>query len=296
MKRRKSKIVLWIMLGSAFFFLFYFMISNEKEAYIAPGYEKEDLLPFLETESPLQDDAYDLIYHQTGLGRSAVDVLLGEAEGREQILEEQRLFFSRPDYRCVCDNWIVRREQAVQDRGRGGKARRWNHLLTLEDGDILITKNSHILGWRNGHAALVIDGEKGKTLEAITLGENTAVRTISKWEKYPNVAVLRFSGLSKEQRKQIASWAEENMKDIPYRITSGFWGQKKRTLERKQGEAAAEKVTGTQCAHLVWQAYAQFGYDLDTNGGWIVTPKQLINNPQLEVVQVYGMDPDALWE
>ena len=45
----------------------------------------------------------------------------------------------------------------------------------------------------------------------------------------------------------------------------------------------------------MWQAYFNFGYDLDSNGGAIVVPKDIATSPLLEVVQVYGFDPDRLW-
>ena len=38
------------------------------------------------------------------------------------------------------------------------------------------------------------------------------------------------------------------------------------------------------------------GYDLDPTGGPLVTPDDIANSPYLEVVQIYGFDPDKLWK
>ena len=51
----------------------------------------------------------------------------------------------------------------------------------------------------------------------------------------------------------------------------------------------------TSCAHLVWEAYQSTGLDLDSDGGKIVTVKDLANSEYLDVVQVYGVDPEEIW-
>lgn len=257
-------------------------IWAEKQAYIAPDYQMVSLESVLQEGHRLSDADYQLLYEQTGLGKQGINSVLKDpsrqvldAEAIKKIAETQKIFFTKPQFRCFRENWIVQREQIVN---RSGEVIPWRRLVSLQDGDILITKASHIGGWRNGHAGIVIDGEKGRTIEAITIGEKTATRTLSKWEKYPNVVVLRLRNADAKKRAEIALWAEINMKDVPYRITAGLWGS-----------------GGTQCAHLIWRSYMQFGYDLDSNGGWLVTPKQLAASPLLEVVQVYGMNPDELW-
>ena len=37
------------------------------------------------------------------------------------------------------------------------------------------------------------------------------------------------------------------------------------------------------------------GFDLDSDGGRIVTAKDIANSSLLEVVQIFGVDPDAIW-
>ncbi len=153
-------------------------------------------------------------------------------------------------------------------------------MPVLEDGDILITFNSHFLGWRNGHAAIVTDAEAGLVLEALALGKDSAVLSLKGWRDCPSFAVLRLAGVSAEQRKMVAKYAEEVLSGVPYRLTAGMW----ESIETM-------RLSGTHCAHLVWYAYKQFGYDLDSDGGILVTPRDLYDSPLLELVQVYGMEP-----
>lgn len=287
---------------------------TEWQAHISPKYSRMELKPMLDraavrqsiaqleslaaissgldghsegehenAEFLLTEDEYDLLYHQTGLGRSNIDRILRKPEGEKELHEAQETFFTDPEQTCVRDNWFSSREQTIDESGGVIRA---TELTGVENGDIIITKSSHVFGWRNGHAALVVDAKNGETLEAIVIGENTGLRRFKKWEKYPNYLVLRLEGVDSKQRAEIAKWAEQNLVDIPYQLTAGFFGAK--------GETPAP-VTGTQCAHLIWRAYAQFGYDLDENGGWLITPRQLTKSSQLEVVQVYGMDPDNPW-
>ncbi|WP_130862363.1 hypothetical protein [Bacilliculturomica massiliensis] len=245
----------------------------------------------LETSYVFSERDYDFLYHQTGLGRQAVDQVLSGPDGPAKLKNLQDTFFEEPRYICVRDNAVCCREETVDEKGSVVLT---TDLTGVQDGDILITKSSHVFGWRNGHAALVIDAEDRETLEAIVIGKDTGIRRFRKWEKYPNILVMRLAGAGREERAQVAEWAEQNLLGVPYRLTAGFFGEKQRVLD-SSGRSAAAACTGTQCAHLIWRAYAQFGYDLDPDGGWVVTPKQLANSPLLEVVQVFGMDPDDPW-
>lgn len=251
-------------------FLLFWIHVTEGEARYAPEYPKVDISGYLKREKLTEED-YQLLYQQTGLSSLAVDAL--RAEGREEeMLALQERFFAEAEICCERDfllyNEVLELEQQTEI------------MPALEDGDILITFNSHFLGWRNGHAAIVIDAAKGKTLEAISLGTESAILSVSSWEDRPSFAVLRLSGASREKRAAIADYAKGNLVKQPYRLTAGIFG------EMGKGTSA-----GTNCSHLVWQAYNEFGYNLDSDGGIIVTPKDLYESSLLEVVQVYGMKP-----
>ena len=154
----------------------------------------------------------------------------------------------------------------------------------LEKGDILLTPSSRCGGWRNGHAALVVDAEEGLVLEAYSLGCPSQLSSLSTWQDKAAVAVLRLKGVSEERRARMADWARENLVGLPYGLFSGLaW------LGESTGPPA------TQCAHLVWCACAAFGYDIDGCGGWPVTPRDISLSPLLETVQVWGLPQGQRW-
>ena len=44
----------------------------------------------------------------------------------------------------------------------------------------------------------------------------------------------------------------------------------------------------------IWCGWQEQGYDLDSDGGRLVTAKDLFDSELLELVQVYGMDPKEI--
>jgi hypothetical protein len=40
---------------------------------------------------------------------------------------------------------------------------------------------------------------------------------------------------------------------------------------------------------LVWYAYQRFGYDLDSDGGFLVTPKDISDSEELIIIQKFGI-------
>lgn len=253
----------------------------EEQAHIAPDYPKEDIR-WVVHEKMLTEREYELLFRQTGLGRTAVDFLF--AEGRqEELLRLQEAFFGEVEVECSPSTVFTRAERLV----KGG-----TKIPYVEQGDILISFGSHALGWRNGHAAIVTDASKRMTVEARLLGTDSMELPLSTWEKCPNFAVLRLKEASKERRAEAAAYAREKLVDIPYALHAGIGD---RVLEMMSGgvsrvEAKSfEALAGTQCAHLVWYAYRHFGYDLDSDGGLLVTPRDLYESPLLEVVQIYGL-------
>lgn len=240
----------------------------ESLAHIPPASCRCDLSSVVQKEvSELTDEDYSLIFGQTGLGRAAVPTL----ENPELLYDYQESFYSEVSFDCRM-NSPVSFEEIIS--GTPVK------LAPLEDGDILVTSSSHVLSWRNGHAAIVVDAEKGITLEAVVIGKNSKTQSISKWTKYPNFAVLRLKNADKKERAEIARSAMENLNDIPYNVFIGLFPMK----YSKPGSAS-----GTQCAHLIWLAYASRGYDIDSDRGLIVTPRDIYGSGLFEIVQSYGM-------
>ena len=264
-KRKRTKRRLWLWgLTAVAFLLVLWGVAAEEDARYLPEYPRVNIEEYLYKGS-LSDEDYDLLFQQTGLAPPGVDALRGK--GRQtQLLKLQEQFFAQVPIVCRA-NTILTREERIAARTDAAL------IPYVEEGDILITFNSHAFGWRNGHAAMVVDAENRVTLEAQVLGRDTAVVSLESWTYYPSFAVLRLKKATLQERQEIANWALNNMADIPYRLTAGLWQQNK----------------GTQCAHLVWYSYHHFGYDLDSDGGLIVTPRDIYNSPILEVIQVYGM-------
>ena len=241
-------------------------------AHAAPDYPMVELTGAVARAEAGKAD-YDLLFAQTGLGPSAVDALLEEGRGRE-LLDFQARYFAPCDWQAVKGAAVVRLEITEGEF----------EFAPLEKGDILLTPSSRCGGWRNGHAALVVDPEEGLVLEANNQGCPTHQSShTTRHDKAPE-AVLRLKGVSAERRAAMADWAREHLLGLPYGLFSGLpW----------LGETSDPPAT--QCAHLVWCAYAAFEYDIDGGGGWPVTPRDISLSPLLETVQVYGLPQGRRW-
>ncbi len=254
---------------------------TERRAHWTPQGERRDLSPLL-AKTALTDADYDLLLHETGLGRLGVDALLSTGK-QDTILRMQETLYAPITYRCRRFSPISWTERLTNAKGQ---VHAGLELVPLEDGDVLISASSHTLGWCNGHAGIVVNAQKGETLESVVIGQKASVCSIEKWREYPTVLVLRLKGASGEERAAIAKDALCRLKGTPYRLAVGVFSRK---------HWGSRPPKGTQCAHLVWEAFRPFGYDLDSDGGRIVTPHDIAASPLLELVQVYGLDPDKLW-
>ncbi|HML38367.1 MAG TPA: hypothetical protein PKA19_13250, partial [Bacillota bacterium] len=128
----------------------------EGDGVWSPDYRKIDLGEILD-KAELSDKDYHTILMQTGLGRDSADKLLSEntGAGRARIFKEyQNNFFAPENYECRNVAVIVHEERL---RDKEGNPVQGFEIPDLRDGDILITKATHSLGWRHGHAAIVTD-------------------------------------------------------------------------------------------------------------------------------------------
>lgn len=254
---------------------------SHRHPRFTPETAQMDLTPLLE-KAHLDQADYRLLLHQTGLSPDAVDALLEQGDaGKQTILEIQDGFFHAPEPQCVpliggrftCQD-LLRDEQDQPIYGVP--------LSPLQPGDILLSFSTHTLGWRHGHAGLVIDPARAAVLEAVQLGVNSYLVHARHWQTYSNFMVLRVKDATAQQRRQVADFANHTLKDVPYSLLSGLTGAKDQPIE---------EGPGVHCAYLPWYAWNQAEVDLDANGGPIVTVGDLARSPELEVVQVFGMDP-----
>lgn len=242
----------------------------ERAAHYTPEYAQVDLETYLEKES-LSEEDYEVLYRQTGLARQGVSLLYREGRQNELLYLQER-FFKPVEYECLRSNFICRSEKLTGEPQEGQAA--CNFVPAAQTGDILITFSGHVFGWRSGHAAIVINGKEGLILEATALGSNSEICALEHWREYPGFALLRLKNISEELAEEIASYAVEYLSGVPYDLFSMTY------TEEPDG------VGGTQCAHLVWAVFKHFGYDLDSDGGGIVTPYDIYRSEALEIVQL----------
>lgn len=236
-----------------------------------PDYEKQDIRPIISKEQLSQED-YEILYRQTGLTSVAIDGFK-RAGKITRILEIQSAYFS--DYEITKDNFAP--YTCIESLG----VQIPNALL--EPGDIIVSDTTHVFGFRLGHAALVLD-ENGKTLEAFAIGTKSEIADVSAFTTTASFMIFRPK-LTQKERAAVATYAKEELVGIPYSFFRGILTKK-----------APKTLKNTQCAHIVWYAYNRFGIDLDSDGRGLVTPQDLANSKYVELVQVYGFNPNTLWK
>jgi len=284
-KKFKHKKLIFISLT----FLMIFVVVSVMEmiiepmGYYHPEYEKTDITSILE-KPELSDDDYKELFYQTGLGRTAVDDFLSDkASGKNKVLSFQETFFRDNNMLCESIGIITSQESLVNEEN---KPIYGFELADYKNGYVLVTKATHSLGWRHGHAAIVTDAENNETLEAVILGSNSMLQDINKWRVYPSFMMLKLKDASQETLDEIAKFAKENLSDVPYGLTVGLTSKK---------NPDPENLRSTQCSHLVWYPFMQHEYNIDYDGSWLVTPKDIANSDLFEVVQIYGVNPEDIW-
>lgn len=286
--RLKNRAAKWITRVLAALFLAVCLVSFmnwliEDGAMWRPDYQKADITSIV-AKDDLTDADYHTIFIQTGLGRDAADKIRREKTGdiRTAAFDQfQNSFFEKGDYECRVSVFLVHDERMVNEEG---KLRRSFPIADLRDGDILITKSTHSLGWRHGHAAIVTNAAEKETMEALLLGNPAILDNTAKWETYTSFIQLRLKNHEDTDTGKIAEFAKKKVLGVPYGLLTGI------------PVKAPDDIKKTQCAHLVWYPYEHFGFDLDSDGSWLVTPKDIANSSLLEVVQVYGVNPEEIWK
>ncbi|MDE7158346.1 MAG: hypothetical protein K2N74_02120 [Clostridiales bacterium] len=249
---------------------------TEDFARVLPSYEKTDISELIYKEEWTEED-YDVLYHQTGLGKAALDDMKSQ---RARLLVFQEAFFYEGELEHQQVTFTTK-----QDKLKDYTA----PMVDLHAGDVIVSSTCHTMGWRNGHAALVIDSVT--LLESISLGTPSTLSTggIRWFRTATNFIVLRLKkdnpAEAAQEGKRIADLAKEQLNDVPYSLTVGIFSKKDQGANPK----------ATHCSHLVWQAFYNCGYDVDANGGGLCTARDIARSPLFEVIQVYGFDPEKLW-
>ena len=244
---------------------------SEIKRFPGPVLERQDIAPLLEKEE-LTKEEENLIFQQTGVSSLGIERLKEKYGNASKLLKFQDDFYGeRKMWTEYEDPWCSR-QNLVEPV----------NLVPMKKGDILISLGSQFLGFLIGHAALVVDPALNRMIDISGYGYPSEICTISYYNYRPCFAVLSPL-VSDDVKEEVVKFAVDHLQGIEYDITVGVFQDK-------------NKIDKSQCAHLVWYAYQQFGIDLDYNGGRIVTPKELALSPLTEVVQVFGIDTSLFRE
>lgn len=258
----------------------------DRSARTLPSYAREDISPLL-SKAEWTDEDYKTLYLQTGLGRSALDALKRNGVAYDLLRFQDGLFFGGEVRHEYAEGTATTLHDLLYEKGTDTARRA--AIAPLEEGDVLISSSSHTFGWRNGHAALVVDTDTKSVLESVAYGMKSQItkRGVEWFTDSANFIVLRLKDAAAEERAAIATDARNDLVGVPYSLTVGILSPKDQC---KNGKRAGK----TNCAHLVWQAFKNHGYDVDANGG-ICIVRDFVRSELFEVVQVYGFDPIKLW-
>jgi len=216
----------------------------------------------------LGDSDYETLFTQTGLTRIGIDRMKDTQKHR--ILEIQDDYFKDVEVNrrefghivCSCDT-----ERVI------------NHTI-LEKGDILISLSTHISFIHFGHAELYIGDSKTISLSSYALESNYDIE--NNFFNRGNFLVLRVKDI--DNIDEIIENAKSIISDVKYRISTGI-------LTRKN----PPKLKYSQCAHIIWYIFNKYGTDLDSNKGLVVTPNDILKSKKLELIQIYGLDYNKLF-
>ena len=261
------------------------VLKNKKNGVIIPvflwiciyvlqsgwAHRKGEFAPETEKVTLSEVTDYNTFFQQTGLGKDAVDKLR-KNDNWKKIDAVQEAFLVKDSVKCIpVLGWFTRSDRIESSESAP--------LVDLRPGDILVSFSTHSMGWRHGHAGLVLDEKR--VLECTSWGKDSRIVKSKHWRKYSNYAVLRVKKTTENERQKVAEFAEKHLQGVPYHLSAGFLGAK--------APETTEAYFGLQCAYLVWYAWQAFGYDLDSDGGRLVTVKDIWESDLLEIVQVYGM-------
>lgn len=244
---------------------------QHSKARVVPSYAREDLTEVL-AKSAWDESDYEFLYRQTGLTKQPLDYLKNNASGIKRF--QDALFYQGT---VSHDTSIPFSSHDMLDY--------YAPVAPLKCGDVIVSASVHTMGWRNGHAALVVDANRGLTVQAVAPGMDTMLLSTQWFREAANFMVLRPKNIPQDTLDNIADYAKNKLVGVKYSLFTGFFNPKDQS----------ENPQTTHCSHVVWQAYKAFGYDIDCNGGALVLPRDIARCDLFEVIQVYGLDLDNPW-
>jgi len=238
--------------------------------YYSPEYPKADLTDILKKDA-LNNKELDFLSSQTGIAPKVIEEIFENGD-KAVLTDMQDMYFTTPD----ANRSFIFFPVTAEERNKTQRTK----MPSIKKGDILVTFNTSTLGWRHGHSALVVDEVSGKIVEHLSVGNTSTVSYIESFMSYPAFVVLRHP--DEAVACKAADYALESLVDIDYNIFAGII---------KKDKSHMKKPDSSHCSHIVWQAYKYAGVDIDENKGRIVVPKDISLSSELQVVQIYGVNP-----
>lgn len=253
-------------------------------AHYVPDYKMISLDPYASKDAYTESD-YKTLFYQTGLSPRAIDTLRDKPYYISELKRYQRDFFTDINVKTDSNPFLTRTAYTCDKSGHIISA---FNTAPLEDGYILYTPSSNTLAWNNGHIAIVTNAANNSIFEAFAPGTKSGLSPDNHWNTYPAFIMFKVNSsiLSTNPAliPNVINTVNSSLNDLPYNLFAGILSPKK-----------TEKVESSQCAHIVWYAFQANGLDLDYNSGAIVTPSDIADCVLLEVIQIYGVDPDKFW-
>lgn len=252
---------------------------TEKHAVSPLSTAKVDLTEVAQKTTLSQSD-YDLLFKQTGLGKTDIDLIWdSKADIYGEISAYQRRFFSDPAYICDGIAGFSRAERIVDSEDD-------YQFYDVQEGDVFLTKSTHTLCYRHGHSSLYLGGEEKELLEATVIGAPVTCTKAAAWGGYPTGIQLRITtamaasvGMTPaELGEAVVAYAREEILGDNYDLLAGAFG-------------IGANSDDTQCAYLIYEAFSHFGVNVSTRE-FPVTPTSLLNSGAFEIIQVWGLDPE----
>ncbi|MBE7052486.1 MAG: hypothetical protein E7395_07970 [Ruminococcaceae bacterium] len=232
---------------------------------------KKDITDVIDINKTRTQKDYALIYEQTGVAPALAKQII-ESGSSPKLLELQSHLFEPKDYE---------REYIFFPTTAEERSKSKTPIVPLKNRDILITFNTHTLFWRHGHCAIVTDADNGEVLEHRSIGNVSSFGYSSYWGTYPAFVILRHDDAKKAE--MAAKYAKDSLVGIDYNLFAGVL---------KKDKSDEDKPSSSQCSHIVWQAFKSVGVDIDSDGGFLVTPHDVAMSDELSVIQLFGLDGD----
>lgn len=239
------------------------------KTFFEPSVERADISEYTKVTSmeELSDEDLEVIFRQTGVAKAGVESLI-DLKKMYLLSTIQEHFFLVPEIEDIPLQMVRHLERVTDHKGK-------KTVFVVEEGDIIVTLSSYCGGWRYGHAGLVLDAKTGDVLEAMTYGEPSCIENIGHWSEYPAYVIVRPQNLSKEERAEVANYAKENLTGIDYALLAS---------------KTQKNIKLTNCSLVIWQAYKEAGINIDSDGGYFVSPEDIMHDDDLELVMEYGCD------